>query len=175
METLYQSRIAGDAGPVDRTAVAAPFDGGTIAEIETVGSAGVERALAVAHGLFRDRRGWLPLPRRIEILEKTAALMTERAEDLALEAAREGGKPLVDSRVEAARAIDSLRICIDCLRTDAGDVVPMDINAASSGKQAFTFHEPIGVVVAISAFNHPLNLITHQVGPAIAAGCPVIV
>ena len=51
----------------------------------------------------------------------------------------------------------------------------MGINAASAGKLAFTTLEPMGVVVAVSAFNHPLNLICHQVGPAIAAGCPVIV
>ena len=51
----------------------------------------------------------------------------------------------------------------------------MDRNAASAGRLAFTHHEPVGVVVAFSAFNHPLNLIAHQVGPAIAAGCPVIV
>jgi acyl-CoA reductase-like NAD-dependent aldehyde dehydrogenase len=101
--------------------------------------------------------------------------MTGRAEELAIEAAREGGKPLVDSRVEVSRAIDSIRICIDCLRTESGETVPMGINAASAGRLAFTTREPIGVVVAISAFNHPLNLIVHQVGPAIAAGCPVIV
>ena len=51
----------------------------------------------------------------------------------------------------------------------------MDRNPASAGRLAFTHHEPIGVVVAFSAFNHPLNLIAHQVGPAIAAGCPTIV
>jgi acyl-CoA reductase-like NAD-dependent aldehyde dehydrogenase len=51
----------------------------------------------------------------------------------------------------------------------------MGINPASAGKQAYTVSEPIGVVVALSAFNHPLNLIAHQIGPAIAAGCPVIV
>ena len=51
----------------------------------------------------------------------------------------------------------------------------MGINSASAGRLAMTHREPIGVVVAVSAFNHPLNLIVHQVGPAIAAGCPVIV
>ena len=101
--------------------------------------------------------------------------MTERAEELALEAAREGGKPLMDSRVEVARAIDGLKNCIEVMRTEAGVEIPMDLNAASSGHMAFTRREPIGVVVAVSAFNHPLNLIVHQVGPALAAGCPVIV
>jgi acyl-CoA reductase-like NAD-dependent aldehyde dehydrogenase len=49
------------------------------------------------------------------------------------------------------------------------------VNAASAGRLAFTQLEPRGVVVAFSAFNHPLNLIAHQVGPAVATGCPVIV
>ena len=84
-------------------------------------------------------------------------------------------KPLVDSRVEADRAIDGMKLCIQHLRTQAGSEIPMNLNAASAGRLAFTQHEPIGVVVAFSAFNHPLNLIVHQVGPAIAAGCPVIV
>ncbi len=51
----------------------------------------------------------------------------------------------------------------------------MNINEASAGRLAFTRHQPVGVVVAFSAFNHPLNLIAHQVAPAVAAGCPVIV
>jgi len=51
----------------------------------------------------------------------------------------------------------------------------MGSTQSSAGRRAFTFREPIGVVAAISAFNHPLNLIVHQVVPAIATGCPVIV
>ena len=61
------------------------------------------------------------------------------------------------------------------LRTEGGHVIPMDLNAASAGRIAFTQNEPIGMVVAVSAFNHPLNLIVHQVMPALAAGCPFIV
>ena len=101
--------------------------------------------------------------------------MTDRAEELAVEAAREGGKPLTDSRVEVARAIDGVKSCIEFLRTESGREIPMSLNVASEGRLAFTRREPIGVVVAISAFNHPLNLIVHQAGPAIAVGCPVIV
>lgn len=175
MSTLFKSLIAGKNSVAGRKVVLAPFDGAQIAEIETTGSDGAEQALATAYQQYRDRSRWLPLPQRIEILEKTLVIMGERAETLAIEAAREGGKPLIDSRVEVTRAIDSIRICIDCMRTDGGEAIPMGINAASTGKQTFTLSEPIGVVVAISAFNHPLNLITHQVGPAIAAGCPVII
>ncbi len=175
MPELFKSLIAGDNVPAGTIEVVAPFDLSPIAQVETSDAEAVDQALETAHRTFRDRSQWLPVYRRIEILQKTVAIMTERAEALALEASREGGKPLPDSRIEVARAIDSIRLCIDCLRTEAGETIPMGINAASAGRLAFSSHEPIGVVVAVSAFNHPLNLITHQVGPAIAAGCPIIV
>jgi len=146
-----------------------------LATVETADRAAVERALETAHALFRDKDAWLPAAERIEILRRAADLVAERAEALALEAAREGGKPLLDSRVEVARAVDGLRACIEVMRTDHGQEVPMGLNAASAGHVAFTRREPIGVVVAFSAFNHPLNLIVHQAATAIAAGCPVIV
>jgi len=167
--------IAGKVKPAGRTTVTAPWDQAPIAEVELSDEVAVEQALDVAHRLFRGRRHWLSKPQRLEILEKAVQIMTQQAETLALEAAREGGKPLIDSRVEVARAIDSLRLCVDCLRGEAGNAIPMGVNPASAGRVALTQLEPIGVVVAVSAFNHPLNLIVHQVGPAISAGCPVIV
>ena len=51
----------------------------------------------------------------------------------------------------------------------------MDLTEAGAKRMAFTTREPIGPVVAVSAFNHPLNLIVHQVAPAVAVGCPVLV
>ena len=156
-------------------AVSAPFDGAVIATIDTAGPATVERALQTAHDLFRNRDSWLSCARRIEILERTSFLMQQRRRELATEAAREGGKPLMDSLVEVDRAIDGVKICVENLRTQAGSVIPMGLSDASAGRLAFTQHEPIGPVLAFSAFNHPLNLIVHQVAPAVAAGCPVIV
>jgi len=159
----------------DTLAVLAPYDGTLIARVATTQAAGVERALAGAQALFRNRDAWLSPQRRIEILDRCSALMRTQADDLALEAAREGGKPLVDSRVEVSRAIDGVRNAAELLRTDGGRVVPMNINEGSMNRLAFTRREPIGVVVAVSAFNHPLNLVVHQIAPAVAAGCPVIV
>ena len=155
--------------------VRAPFDGKLIATLDAATSDTVEQALATAQALYRDRDRWLPRARRIEILARTAELMEQQAPILARLAAQEGGKPLQDSRVEVARAIDGVRNCVDCLRDNAGKEIPMGLDAASSGRLAFTRYEPIGPVVAVSAFNHPLNLIVHQVAPAIAAGNPVIV
>ena len=155
--------------------VSAPYDGTLLATVDTADSGVAERALSTAYALYRNRDAWLSPARRIEILRNAAKCMQDRAEDLALGAAREGGKPLIDSRVEVARAIDGVLNCAELLRSEAGHVIPMNLDAASRGRLAFTQREPIGVVVAVSAFNHPLNLIVHQVGPAIAAGCPVIV
>ena len=155
--------------------ITAPYDGALIATVATTDAGAAETALATAHRLYRDRDTWLSAAERIEILETTAMLMGERAEALAVEAAREGGKPLIDSRVEVARAIDGVKLCIETLRTQSGTEIPMGLNPGSMQRLAFTRLEPIGVVVAVSAFNHPLNLIVHQVAPAVAVGCPVIV
>ena len=156
-------------------AVTAPYDGSLIANVDVAGAAAVETALATAYALYQDRDRWLSAPQRIEILQRAAAIMEQRADELAIEAAREGGKPLIDSQVEVARAIDGVHNCIDCIKENHGTEIPMSINPASMGRMAMTHREPIGVVVAVSAFNHPLNLIIHQVGPAVASGCPVIV
>ncbi len=155
--------------------VVAPFDGSTIATIDCASEGDIEQAKQTAYALYRDRKQWIPLARRIEILEKTVELVSQQKELLAKESAREGGKPYKDSLVEANRAVDCFKICIEHLRTHQGDVIPMGIGASSAHRMAFTQKEPIGVVVAVSAFNHPLNLIAHQVGAAVAAGCPVIV
>jgi len=155
--------------------VTAPFDGAPIADIETGGGAHVEKALDTAFSLYRSRSGWLPLHERIAILERAADIMNEENATLAVEAAREGGKPLIDSQVEAARAVDGVRLCVETLKTEPGDVIPMGMAESSVNRLAFTQKEPVGVVVAVSAFNHPLNLIVHQVAAGVAAGCPVIV
>lgn len=155
--------------------VTAPFDGSDISSVPNATQQDVENALAKAHALYRDRDGWLSKPRRIEILKRAAEIIKERREELALEAAREGGKPLMDSLVEIDRAADGVENCVEVLRAEGGRVIPMSLNPSSTGRIAFTQFEPIGPVVAVSAFNHPFNLIVHQVTPAIAVGCPVIV
>jgi len=160
------------AGIID---VTAPFDGAHIATIETGDAAAVETALNTAHTLFTDKQNWLTAEQRINILEKAAGIMQSRFEELAIEAAREGGKPLTDSKVEVARAIDGIKNCVEVIRSEHGEEIPMSRNAASINRLAFTTREPIGVVVAVSAFNHPLNLAVHQIGPAVASGCPVII
>ena len=151
------------------------FDRALIEEIAPHGAADLERMLSAAHAAYRDRAGWLKPHQRLAVLEKLCGLMAPRIDELALLIAREGGKPLTDARTEALRALDGVKDAMAHLRTDRGHEIPMGLSPAADGRLAFTIREPIGVVAAISAFNHPLNLIVHQVVPAIATGCPVIV
>lgn len=171
----FKHLIATESKATGQKQVTTPFDQSPIATIDAVDAAGVEQALQIAHAQFTDKANWLAPHERVAILERAKGIMQERSDELALEAAREGGKPLLDSQVEVARAIDGVALCIEALRTSAGKEIPMGLTTASVGRLAFTRHEPIGVVVAVSAFNHPLNLAVHQVGPAVAAGCPFII
>jgi len=167
--------ISSSRAAIGELNVLSPYDERRLGCVETSGPAHVEDALASAYALHRDRSAWPSVPERIAILDRTAVLMEEQADDLALLATSEGGKPLTDSIVEVTRAIDGVRLCVESLRGHPGRVIPLGTTPATTGRIAHTQKEPIGVVVAVSAFNHPLNLIIHQVGPAIAAGCPVIV
>jgi acyl-CoA reductase-like NAD-dependent aldehyde dehydrogenase len=155
--------------------VLAPFDGELLAEIPASSDEQIEQALATAHALYRDRKAWLKKPHRIEILKKAATIISARRESLARLVAQECGKPYKDALIEVDRGVDCLHICVEEIRTKAGSVIPMDLNATSAGRIAFTQHEPIGVVVGVSAFNHPFNLVVHQAAPAIAVGAPVII
>ena len=151
------------------------FDRAPIAELPSDDAAALERKLEAARKVFADRGQWLKTHERIAILRKLVTLMEARLDHLSLQIAREGGKPLTDARVEALRAVDGVRNAAEELRVMAGREIPMGLTPAADGRRAWTIVEPIGVGAAISAFNHPLNLIVHQVAPAIAVGCPVIV
>jgi acyl-CoA reductase-like NAD-dependent aldehyde dehydrogenase len=151
------------------------FDRERIAELPTDGASALEAKLATARARFQNCAEWLPPHKRMAVLHKLAGLVEKQREAFAMLIAREGGKPYSDALVETDRAIDGIRNAADLLRTRGGVEIPMGLTAASENRRAWTVKEPIGVVAAISAFNHPLNLIVHQVAPAIATGCPVVV
>ena len=156
--------------------VNSPFDGSLIKTIKLQTAKNAEIMLEKAALLFKNREGWKEHHERTAILNRLALLVKEEAEDFALLIAKEGGKPLRDARVEVTRAIDSIHLAAkDLLHIMRGEEIPMGHTAASIRRKAYSIYEPIGVVVAVSAFNHPLNLIIHQIVPAIAVGCPVIV
>ena len=118
--------------------VVSPFDGRELDQIPTAGVDHVEDALTVANATFRDRSKWLPIPERLNILEKTAHIMSSQIEELAVLAASEGGKPLADSRAEVVRAINGVQLCAETLRSHHGNVIPLGTTPATTGRLAFT-------------------------------------
>ena len=153
--------------------VSQAYTGAVLRELEMHNDADVERMLVTAQALHL--KSALPVHERIDILRKLADLVDGEHEEFSRLIANEGGKPIRDARVEVTRAVNGIHIAIAEIRNIKGEEVPMDATPAGAGRQAFTIMEPIGVVVAVSAFNHPLNLAIHQMIPAIAAGCPVII
>ncbi len=155
--------------------VLSPYDQQLIREIKENTAEEAYKFLEKAYALFHARDKWLPAHQRIKILERTAALMNDQLETLTENAAREGGKPYIDSAVEVERAINSVKIAAQYISQIKGEQIPMELTPSSTNRIAFTIKEPIGVVFSICAFNHPLNLVIHQTVTAIAAGCPVII
>ena len=155
--------------------VFSPYTQEQIGEYPFVPKAAIEGIVATANDLFEDRSKWLKPHERKSILLRCAKIMESRIVELTKLAANEGGKPFSDSKVEVLRAINGVEIAAENIGELKGGEIPMGLTPASEGRLAFTQREPIGVVASISAFNHPLNLIVHQVITAVAAGCPVIV
>lgn len=111
---------------------------------------------------------------RSAILKKVASILKSKEEFLSKVISAEGGKPLKDAKAETTRAIATIELCAEETLRLHGEVIPMERTPAGKDHIAFTVRDPIGPVLAISAFNHPLNLIAHQVGTAIGAGCAVV-
>lgn len=114
---------------------------------------------------------------RSQSLTKAARLIEEHLEELARLITLEAGKPIRDARVEARRAAITFTYAAEEAKRIYGEVYPPDAYPLPPGNEnrlAFSIREPIGVVVAISPFNFPLNLLCHKVAPALAAGNCVI-
>lgn len=155
--------------------VYSPYDNSLIQELSLNNALDVENALIIASQRYHQSPQGIPFYQRINILEKLAVLILEKQEELTKFASQEGGKPYQDSKIEITRAINGVKLAAQTITQVHGEQIPMGLTPSSENRIAFTTKEPIGVVVAISAFNHPFNLIVHQVATAVAAGCPVIV
>ena len=149
-----------------------PYDQSPVGRIAAADAALVERAVASAKAALE--RGDFEQWQRADALDSAARLLSERVDQFAETLAMEAGKPIKQARVEAERAVGTLRFSADEARRLAGEMVPMEGGPAGAGKLGFVLRVPVGVVGAISPFNFPLNLVAHKLGPALAAGCPVV-
>jgi len=130
--------------------------------------------LSEAYDIHKKNTSGISKKNRIEILENFYQLLQKNSQEIIELSVSEGGKPIQDSQIEMQRALEGVKLGIQSIRNLNGEMIPMNLNSASSNKLAFTTKSPIGVVFSISAFNHPINLTIHQIIPCIAAGCPVL-
>lgn len=160
--------------------VTAAWDGGLIAQVAVAGERHVQDALFAAFSMFRQKDRWLTKQRRIELLEKAAELVDAHAETLALESARESGKPIVDARREVQRGLLSCATAVAALRSTAKAAFPDKLaldesDPCETPSTLFQHAEPGGVVVAVLAANGGLELAARYLFAALAAGCPIII
>ncbi len=153
---------------MDRKLVLSPNDESVVGEVDWLSAA--ELQLRLEQFFKKKVSGNIE---RARALKRVAEKIQATSEDWAQLIATEGGKPLRDARIEVARAVVTLELCAEEAVSSREVNLSMQRTAAAQGKTAVVRPEALGPILAITAFNHPLNLVAHTVGPAIAAGCPV--
>jgi len=160
--------VAADSG---RTfPVLDPATGAEIVRVPDMGAAETQRAIEAANAAFPPWRKRLARERS-EILRRFHDLMLAERERLAALMTLEQGKPLTEARAEVNYAAGFLGWFAEEARRFYGDVVPPH----RADARIVVLKEPVGVVAAITPWNFPLAMITRKVGPALAAGCTIIV
>lgn len=151
--------------------VRSPWDDALVGTFAVASVDDVSDAIASAHDALR--RGLAP-HLRAGVLDRLVEVIGRRAEEFSEVLSEEAGKPITAARGEVQRALTTFRLSADEARRLPGEAVQLDGFAVGEGMLALTVPEPLGVVAAITPFNFPLNLVAHKVGPAIAAGCPIV-
>jgi succinate-semialdehyde dehydrogenase/glutarate-semialdehyde dehydrogenase len=150
-------------------AVTDPSDGSVIAQVAIADDAQCEAAIAAADAVAVEWAATAPRFRS-EILRKAFEIMTAEIEEIATLISRENGKAMPDARGEAAYAAEFFRwFAEETVRT------PGDFRMSPSGdKRILVTHQPIGLSILITPWNFPAGMATRKIGPAIAAGCTMI-
>ena len=150
--------------------VRSPYDNRLVGTVALANASHTEEAIAA--GLAGGKK--LTRYDRYLILDKTRQLLVERKEEFAKVISAESGLAIREAIYETGRAHDVLMFAaIECLKDD-GQIFSCDISPSGKARKIFTTREPLGLAVAITPFNHPLNQVVHKIAPAIAAGTPVI-
>ena len=143
-----------------------PFAQMSAASVEDVDTAVVQAKHALEHTYF-------DVQTRYQVLMKAADLLKERREELAAILTAEAGKTVQDAHNEVDWSVDLFVESAEEAKRLNGETFCMPVPWLDT-RTCYTRREPVGVVVAITPFNFPLNLVAHKVAPALAAGNPVI-
>jgi acyl-CoA reductase-like NAD-dependent aldehyde dehydrogenase len=151
-----------------------PFDGSLIDTVPRASAEDVKAAVGTAVK-GAEIMAAMPAHERYRIPHKASELMAERVQDLGRTISTEEGKVIGEGVGEAGRAVETMTLSAEEAKRLYGETIPLDGSTGAEGKFGFTLRVPCGIVVAITPFNFPLNLVCHKVGPALAAGNAVIV
>jgi succinate-semialdehyde dehydrogenase/glutarate-semialdehyde dehydrogenase len=146
-----------------------PATGGVVDSVPDGGAEMARAAIDAAAEAFPAWRATTPY-QRAEFLMRAHALMLERQEALARVMTAEQGKPLRAAMTEVKYAADFLQWFAEEAKRVYGEVIP----SARADQRFMVLHQPVGVVAAITPWNYPISMITRKVGPALAAGCTVV-
>jgi succinate-semialdehyde dehydrogenase/glutarate-semialdehyde dehydrogenase len=159
-----------DAESGATTAVNNPATGAVLGTVPTMGADETRRAIADAKKAWSDWRRRTAKERSI-ILRKWHDLMLANVDDLGMLMTAEQGKPLAESKGEIAYAAGFIEWFAEEGKRIYGDTVP----SPWADRRVVVVKEPIGVCAAVTPWNFPAAMITRKAGPALAAGCPMIV
>ncbi len=153
--------------------IRSPYDRAVAGRVHFAEREQVKAALAAADHTFQKTRR-LSSRERSTVLEKAAAGIQERKEELARSITLQSGKIIRDARAEVDRAVMTFDIASEEAKRQGGEFIPLDLSAATAGRWGIARRFPVGVVTAITPFNFPLNLVAHKVAPALACGNTVV-
>lgn len=154
-------------------AVYAKFDGAPLGEVALTPAEAADAIVARAEAGRHAARA-LPRHERARLLGAVADEVEQQAEEFARTIALEAGKVMRQARKEVARCVNTLRLSAEEAKRLAGEVIPFSAYPGSENRSGHYTLEPLGVILAITPFNDPLNLVAHKLGPALAAGNAVI-
>lgn len=150
-----------------------PWDDSVVDYVPSASKEDALKALTSAEEGFEVARN-LTVYERAKILYRTAEIVSDRLEEFATMIAREGSKTIREARKEALRCVNTLTVSAEEAKRLLGETIPFDSFPGGEKRVGYYYRFPIGVVLAITPFNDPLNLVAHKLGPAIAAGNSVI-
>ncbi|MDY0046164.1 MAG: NADP-dependent succinate-semialdehyde dehydrogenase [Thauera propionica] len=159
-----------DAADGSRFEVRNPADGSVLASVPDMGAAETRRAIEAAAAALPAWRA-RTAKERAAVLRKWFELIMAHQEDLAVLMTSEQGKPLAEARGEVAYGASFIEWFAEEGKRVYGDVIP----AHGADKRILVLKEPIGVVAAITPWNFPIAMITRKAGPALAAGCTMVI
>ncbi|MCJ8300853.1 MAG: aldehyde dehydrogenase family protein, partial [Pseudomonadales bacterium] len=150
-----------------------PANGEVIDSVPIASKKDVELTAAIARQAALQCR-LLSRLQRSKILSKTAQLIALEKFQFAKLITQESGKTITQSSKEVERCINTFELAAEEAKRHVGEVIPFDAYAGSENRQGYFSREPLGVVVAITPFNDPLNLVAHNLAQAIATGNSIL-